>query len=458
MKADVNDSIRVLVDRGRQWCFSILLWVAVLPAAYAMDLKEVYALAKENDTTFAAARAALQAAEQKVPQARSALLPSLTANGTEGDTKGTTLYTDTPEVQRSFNSYTWTIQLSQPLFRAQNFYAYGEARALVEQAQAQFVLAEQDLLVRVAQAYFDVVSAQETIRAAEAQVRALEEQLKAADHGFKSGVASITDVDDARSRAASAQAQRDGASADLDSKRAALEAIIGSAPSELTSLRADVSAPTSEPNDLSAWVLRAEQENPNVRAAQAGLEAATQDLSGARAQRLPAVDLVASYGGNYSSGNIIDPIDYATHVRDRQISVEVSVPLLDGGAMHSHVVESRAKLNQARSQHEAARRQAVADVRQTYAKLRSAVAQISALQTAVASGENSAKGNRVGYVLGIRINSDVLNAEQQLFASRRDLAQARYDALLQGLKLKAAVGALQESDINAISALLAESP
>ena len=431
-----------------------LLSSGALRPAHSLDLLRAYLLAKAHDPTFGAARSALQAAEEKVPQARSALLPALGASGTGSDVNGNTEYTGTPVVGRSFRGYQWALQLTQPVFGAPQYFAYSESKATADQARARFDSAQQDLIIRVSQAYFDALVAQAALDAANAQVRALEEQLGAARRSFKDGVASVTDVAEAQARDASAHAGLAKAMSDLDVKRGALEAIIGSEEVDLAPLLADVIVPHPDPENANAWTCRAQAANPDVRAAKAALTAASIEISRTRSARLPSVDLVASYGANYSSGNIVNPVNYATHVHDKEVDLQVTVPLLDGGGLHAQVAESRALRNEAQENFEAARRQAGVDARQAFDEVVSDISQVKALRVAIAAGQEAVNGNRAGYSLGIRINSDVLDAEQQLYGSRRDLAQARYDALLEGLKLKAAAGELSEQDVVAINGML----
>lgn len=431
-----------------------LLGTGALRPAHSLDLLGAYLLAKAHDPTFGAAQSALQAVEEKVPQARSALLPALGASGTGSEVIGNTEYTGTPVVRRSFRGYQWALQLTQPVFSAPQYFAYGESKATADQARARFDSARQDLIIRVSQAYFDTLVAQAGLDAANAQVRSLEEQLSAARRSYKDGVASVTDVAESQARAASAHADLAKAMSELDAKRASLEAIIGSEPVDLAPLLADVVVPHPDPQNANSWTSRAQAANPDVREAKAALIAANIEISRTRSARLPSVDLVASYGGNYSSGNIVNPINYATHVHDKEVDLQITVPLLDGGGLHAQVAESRALRNEAQQNFEAARRQAGTDARQAFDEVVSDLSQVNALQVAIAAGREAVNGNRAGYSLGIRINSDVLDAEQQLYGSRRDLAQARYDALLAGLKLKAAAGELTEQDIGQINGML----
>jgi outer membrane protein len=435
----------------------MLWWVGGAPAE-AADLMTLYDQAQLSDPVFQSAHHALEAARQKSPEAFSGLLPALSATGTDGRIVGSTRYTDTPDIRRGFDTDQWALQLSQPVFRADKLLAYSEARQAVQQAIAQFDAARQDLMLRVSRAYFDVIVAEKRVIAARSQVVALNEQLNAAQHSFDAGIASITDVDDTRSRAAAAQAQEVGNRNDLESARAALEAIIGEPPERLAPLHEGVTLPRPIPGDVGSWVDQARAENPNVKAAEAVAKAAEYEIDRSRSQRLPAVDLIVSYGGNYSGGNITDPVNYDTVVHDKQITLQVSVPLLDGGGLHAQVAEARALRAKALSDLTTAQRQAALDARQSFAAALSGASQVEALEAAVSAGQRALKGNQVGYGLGIRINSDVLNSEQHLYSALQDLDKARYDTLYAGLKLKAATGQLREEDLRGINSLLETLP
>jgi len=439
---------------GAWFAGAVLAALAVPAVSVAETLSDVYALARTNDPTFQSAQFALQAARQLRPEAFSALLPSVVGTASGSRAYGRTTYTDTPEVNRAFDTDQWTIQLTQPIFRMETVLAYDEAKASVEQAIAQYALAEQDLILRVTRAYFDEVVAERHVETAQAQLRALNEQLQTARHSFDAGVASITDVDDTQSRAAVAEAQAVAAENDRESARAALEAIIGAPPPGLATLNDGATLPRPVPADASIWVSHAVRDNPAVKAASAAISIADYELDRSHAQRLPTVDLIGTYGGNYSSGNITEPTNFGSNVKDRQVSIQVSVPLLDGGAIQARVGEARAKKSKAQADYTAAQRQAALTARQSYAAILSGGSQVQALQTAIAAGRNAVKGNKAGYGLGIRINSDVLNAEQQLYSSLQDLDKARYDTLFAGLQLKAAAGELSPEDLKAVSSLL----
>lgn len=437
----------------RRFALGMLVIVSI-GCASAADLLDIYRLAQTNDPTFEAARYTLEAAQQKLPQARAGLLPVVTASGNDGRTRANTTFSNTPTMARDVNTWNWSLQLTQPLIRVQNIFAYNESEAQVEQATAQFAQAEQELVLRVAQAYFDVVVAEDGIAVAEAQLRAMGEQLAIAKRGVELGTATITDVHEAQSRIALARSQRVTALNDLETKRSELEKVIGQNPQRLAVLRPAVVAPKPEPDDPQTWVGHAKENNPVVRAQKAALAASEATVNKTRAEHLPTVDLTASYGGNYASGSLTTPIDYATQARSKVVGVQLNIPIFSGGAISAKVGEAVASRYKTQADLEAARRQAANEARQAYAGITNGLAQIEALDSAVVSGESAVKGNQVGYRLGIRINIDVLNAEQQLYTSQRDLIKARYDTLFQGLKLKAAAGVLSEEDLSVINRLL----
>lgn len=422
--------------------------------AHSADLLDIYRLARHNDPSFEAARYVLQAAQEKVPQARASLLPAVSAGGSRNYTQSSAAYGGTPPVGRDVHAWTWNVQLTQPLIRLQNIFAYNESQAIVKQATAQFAQAEQALILRVTQAYFDVVVAQESIAVAQAQMQAMQAQLAQAIRGFETGTHAVTDMHEARARHALAIAQRVSARNGLANKQAELEKIIGQDIGVLNTLQPAVVIPKPQPSDPQTWIAQARERNPAVLAQQSAVQAAEAEVSRNRAEHLPTLDLSASHGKNYSSGTTLNPTNYATSASQQQLGVQLTIPLFSGGATSSRISEAIASRRKSQAELEAARRQAATDARQAYAGIENGLAQIEALQSAVKSSQSAVKGNQAGFGVGIRMNIDVLNAEQQLYSAQRDLAKARYDTLLQGLKLKAAAGALSEDDVLTVNALL----
>jgi len=268
----------------------------------------------------------------------------------------------------------------------------------------------------------------------------------------------LTDIDDTKSRLGSARSQRVGAQNDLENARADLEKVTGKAfgqtEDQLSVLQTALTPPPPNPADSRAWIDQARTAHPLVRAQRAALEAARLEIKKNRSDHLPTLDLVGNVGSNYASHSLTTPNDYSTRATQHEVGVQLTVPIYSGGAINSKVTEAIANMNKAEADMEAASRQAATDAQQAFAGVTNGLAQIEALNVAVESGQSAVKGNRVGYKLGIRINIDVLNAEQQLFTAQRDLSKARYDTLLQGFKLKAAAGALSEADLKAVNAML----
>lgn len=434
---------------------ALLIFTLVSFPLHAENLYDIFRLAQSNDPTFESARYAYVAAQEKLPQARAGLLPVVNINGNESNNYASSQFSTTPlGVNRNVDTWALTLQVTQPLFRAQNYYAYSEAEALVEQARAQLNLAEQNLILRVTQAYFDVIVVQESMEVADKQLKAAEEQLALVKRGFDAGANAITDVHEAKSRADLARSQRIAAMNDLEAKRAELEKIVGQETKPLAVLQSGAIVPRPQPDNVRPWIDQAREFNPAVLAPKAALAAAEVSVTKNRAEYAPTLDLVASHGRNYSSGSVSTPTDFQTLTHSTQVGVQFTIPLFAGGGTHSRVSEAIANVGKATAELEVARRQAGTDARQAYAAVVNGLAQIEALESAVESSTSSVKGNQVGYKLGIHMNIDVLNAEQQLYTAQRDLVKARYDTLLQGLKLKAAAGTLGEEDVYAVNQLL----
>jgi outer membrane protein len=425
-----------------------------MQSASAADLMSVYRDAAGYDAQFAAARASRDAGVEKLPQGRSGLLPSIGvgANTTWNETEVTTR--TTPEVSRAvdYNSHGWTATLTQPLFRWQNWAAYKQGELAAAMAETQFSAARQDLIVRAAQAYFDVLLAQETATTASAQKTAITQQLESAKRNFEVGTSTITDTHEAQARFDLAVASEIAAQNDLTVKRQALQVLIGKEPEMLKALRTDAEISRPQPDDILKWAETAETGNLSVAQAQAAYEIANQEVSKQRGGHLPTLDVVATYGKtgagyNASTGSGID-------TKATTVGLQLVVPIFAGGAIMSKDREAVALREKARSDLDNARRQASLGARQAYLGATSGLSQVKAYEAAVASSQSALESNKVGYDVGVRINIDVLNAQSQVFDTRQKLAKARFDTLVAQLKLKQAAGNLTEEDLAAINALL----
>jgi outer membrane protein len=438
---------------------------SVLPAAvlacagslaWADDLSAVYGKAAQRDPVLAAARHSLEIVQERVPQARAGLLPNVNFNSGVNRQVGEASFNHEAALERGVRNWSWNLQLNQPLWRRANWVGYDQALAQVSMAEAQFKLAQQDLMLRVGQAYFDVLIAQESLRVAQAQVGAVQQQLVLARRNFDVGTSTVTDVHEATARNDLSRAQQVGSLNDLQVKRAELQKILGEATPTLASLRPEISLPRPAPEDANTWATDASLQNPLVHVQLAAWTVARKEVEKSRAAHWPTLDLVASRGNNFASGTLTSPANIPSRVISNQIGLQLNIPLYAGGGVQAKVREALAATAKAQDDLEAARRQAATSATQAFSGVVNGHAQIEALASAVRSSKSAVDSNKIGYRIGTRINIDVLNAEQQLYAAQRDLFKARAETILQGLRLKAAAGILEEADLRAVDQLLTE--
>lgn len=419
--------------------------------AAAADLEQIYREALAYDAALAAARASAEAGREKLPQGRAGLLPSLNLTGNT-NWNDSTAHLATGNPSGRYNSNGWQVQLTQPLFRWQNWVQYKQGEMQAALADAQYQLAVQDLTLRASQAYFDVLGAQDVLAAAQALNEANTQQLALAKKSFEVGTVTITDVHEAQSRADLSSAQVIAAESDLAVKRHALLVLTGKEPDSLKGLRKGVALSRPDPTDIQSWVAAAEASNLSVQANQLVSEIATREVERNRAGHLPTVDMVASRGNTATSNPLGNFSAYNTD--STVVGLQLAVPLFQGGATNSRVREASALREKAVSDLDNARRTAAQSARQAYLGVTSGLAQVKAFEAAQVSSRSALDANKLGYEVGVRINIDVLNAQSQLFDTQQKLAKARYDTLMAQLKLKAAAGTLGDEDIKAINALL----
>ncbi len=428
---------------------------SALGSARAEDLTQIYRDALVSDPTLAAARASWLATQENIPQARAGLLPSvlLSALANEQDYYQT-LHTD-PQTKFSqrFPSTGYTVSASQPLYRAQNAIGYDQAKQQVGQADYVLASAQQDLIVRVAQAYFNVLLAQFTIELTASQKAAVSENLAQAKRNFEVGTATITDTNDAQAKYDQIVAQEISVRNDLENALAALRAIIGRLPKDLKRFDRKFEPEAPSPNALEPWVDKAVRENLQVRIAQANLDIATLEVDRQRAGHYPTVDLVASFNQNYAGGGASTALasNFATDFRLGLVGVQLNVPIYQGGSVDSKVRQAIANQDASRQNLEAARRNAQLLAQTSYAGVTNGVAQVKALDQALASAQVSYDSNKLGLEVGVRTNLDVLNQQQQVFQTRFNLAQTYYNFVINSLKLKQAVGTLNDTDVEQIN-------
>ncbi|RJX31006.1 MAG: channel protein TolC [Oxalobacter sp.] len=423
--------------------FTLLLSAGMLFSnVQAADLMQVYKEALTHDPQYASARASLAAGEEKTPQGRAGLLPAIAASGS---------YTrNDPGNNSDYNKNTYGISLTQPLFNWANIQQYQQGKLSTAASEAAFAQAQQDLILRVSQAYFDVLAAQDVITFVQAQKVAISEQLESAKRNFEVGTTTITDTHEAQARYDLAVAQELAGLNDLEVKRTALQQIIGKPPGEIAPLRLGVAMTEPEPDKIETWVSYAEKQNYLVIGSQLSLEIAQREISRTRAGHMPTVDLVAGRSRTLYSGDTTNQDTPYTN----SIGVQWSIPLFAGLGTSSKVREAIALEDKARNDLEYTRRSAAQNARQSFLGVTSGLAQVRALEAAEVSSQSALDSNKLGYEVGVRINIDVLNAQQQLYSARKDLAKARYDTIMNGLKLKSAAGILKEDDVGKVNGLL----
>jgi outer membrane protein len=433
--------------------FSVLLALGISPVAGAADLLDIYHAAQGQDAVFAAARSARDAGQEKLTQGRALMLPSVNLNADSTWNDVSTSASTLPQpVEKQYNSHGYGVTLVQPLFREQNWALYSESELQVAQTEAQFKLAEQDLVLRVAQAYFDVLIAQDSVHLAAAQKTAIAEQLEQAKRNFEVGTATITDTHEAQARYDLIVAQEIAAQSTLEVNRRSLQQLINAVPGELNPLGTAFQLEPPQPASQDKWVEDAQLHNHQVAIAQAAAELAEKEVDRNRGGHLPTVDLVANYSKNTTGFNSITLS--ATDVRSKSIGVQLNMPLFEGGATQSRWREAAANRERARQELENARRNVELQTRQAYLGVVSGIAQVQALQQALKSSESLLEASKLGHEVGVRTNLDVLNAQQQAYSTRRDLYQAEYNFLISQLRLKAAVGGLAEADLGKVNQAL----
>ena len=431
--------------------------LALAAQAGAQDLQQVYRDAKGYDAQFAAARFALQAGLEKLPQGRALILPSLslTSNATSNRIDNYARNALTAPTLRDLHSYGYSLSFSQPIYRPQNLLQYSQGEMQAKQAEAVFGQANQDLIVRVAQAYFDVLAAQDTLALVQAQKAAISEQLAQAKRNFEVGTATITDTHEAQARYDLSSAQEIAAQSDLENKRRALQQITGKEYAGLRPLRAEVKLSPPNPANMQSWVEIAEKQGYPVQIQEAATEIASLEAKRNAAAHKPTVDLVASYGTTSQTGSTVIPTAGSSIVTSGSFGLQLGVPLYAGGALNSREREAVALHEKSKQDLENARRTQALTARQTYLSVINGVAQVGALEQALVSSQSALDSNKLGYEVGVRINIDVLNAQQQLYSTRRDLAVARYNTITGHLRLKAAAGSLREEDLEEVNRALA---
>ena len=434
--------------------FLFALAFAACPAL-AQDLLQVYRDAKAFDAQYASARYALQAGLEKLPQGRALLLPSL--NLTAGTTTNHLALepygpNPVPASARTFYNRNYQVAFSQPVYRPQNWAQFDQAEQQVRQAEAVFGQASQDLILRVAQAYVDMLTAQDNLLLVRAQKAAIAEQLAQAKRNFEVGTATITDTHEAQARYDLTSAQEIVAQNAVDTQIRQMQQVTGKVYTQLRPLRAEVKLSPPNPANMQSWADLAEKQGYPVVIQDASTQIAQLQAKLTRAGHYPTVDLVGTWGQTEQTGSTLSANSSILNVGT--FGLQLAIPLYQGGGISSREREAAANFEKSKQDLENARRSNALAAQQSYLLVINGIATIGALEQALVSSQSALDSNKLGYEVGVRINIDVLNAQQQVFQTRRDLLVARYGTIMNHFKLKAAAGSLREEDLDLANAAL----
>ncbi|MBG0841976.1 TolC family outer membrane protein [Ectopseudomonas toyotomiensis] len=425
------------------------------PLSSKTDLVTVYQEAAKNNADIAAARADYQARREVVPQARAGLLPNLSAGANYGDTR---TEVDSPSVTLSRSGLVYQANLSQPLFRADRWFQLQAAEATSEQASLELSATEQNLILQSAETYFAVLRAQDTLASTKAEEAAFKRQLDQANERFDVGLSDKTDVLEAQAGFDTARANRLLAERAVDD---AFEALVTLTNRDYLAVEGivhtlPVLAPT--PNDAKAWVDTAAAQNLNLQASLYAVTAAEENLRQRKAGHAPTLDAVASYqqGDNDSLGftNSGGLPRYSGDVSQRSIGLQLNIPLYSGGLTSSQVREAYQRLGQTEQLRESLRRQVVQNTRNLFRAVNTDVETVQARRQSIISNQSALEATEIGYQVGTRNIVDVLDAQRQLYSAVRNYNDARYDYILNNLRLKQAAGTLSPADLEALGSFL----
>ena len=447
---------------------------AATPELANNDLLSLYRDAALNDPIFNAAKYGYLAGKEKLWQGLSVLLPQVSAVGSE--TKNNVVNKANYAENRYMNRG-WTVKLTQPLFNWDKWEQFRQGDMAAAIAEAQYAAAEQDLVLRVTEAYFNVLNAQDTLNLARNKKVLIKEQLEQAKRNFEVGTATITDTHEAQSRYDLVIAQELAAEADVLIKRSALEQLTGKPignvktlsteakievvakqrkikitnPTKVSKVNIENAVAVQPDQTIQDWVKQAEEVSYNIIASKLAYEVANKDTNRAIAGHAPSVDLIAQRGYNDAEASTALS---GLRTYNNQAMIQVTVPLFAGGYTQSLVREKSALASKALADYENTRRSIAQATRQAYLGFNNGLAQVKAYEAAEISALSALESNKLGYEVGVRINIDVLNAQDTLFTTRRDLAKARYDTILNGLRLKAQAAVLNDQDLHSVNGLL----
>jgi outer membrane protein/protease secretion system outer membrane protein len=406
-----------------------------------LDLKQVYQAALEQDATIRASRAATDSGRERLPQARAGLLPQVSAsagrNTNDLNTTAPNILGTPVTTNDKYFSDNRTVQLRQPLMNMQRWLQFQQAKSVVEEAEANLDRDLQNLVVRVASAYFESLMAAEQVALVQAQIKTYTALVDAAQKGVAAGSGTRTDVDDAKARLDMSVAQELEARQNQDYTRRQLETLVNQPVDQIAKVNVSALQLTlPEPANLDEWTLKAEKASPEIKIMQARLEAARREVSKAQAGHFPTLDAVAQWS-NSGSENITR---VNSRYENKTVGLQLNVPLYSGGYVNSTIRQAVAEQTRAEETLEAVRRDLGVRVHKEYRGVSEGILRVKALEQAARSAEQMLKSNQMSSKAGSRTQLDVLNAQQQYTMALRDLTQARLVYLLSKVRLASLVG------------------
>jgi outer membrane protein len=430
---------------------SLLAAEVVSAPAKQQSLLDIYHQALAHDPVLASALSANKAAQEIIEQGKALYRPTVNFNGDASHTQSHIRYlgANLPSGSSNFENYKAAVEARQPIYRKQNLVQMDQSITQVSQADKQYHLSQQQLILRTTQAYFDVLIAQDKIDLIGAQKAAILSQLEQAKATFEVGTATITDVNEAQARYDLIVAQEIAAVNEHEIAKRSVEAITGEVPAKLATAKSDIQV-TQLSQGMQDWQQVALKNNLNIQIQQDALKLAEQEVERTQAGHLPTLDAVASISDSYANGSP-SVFSSGNELKSATIGLQLQIPLYQGGAISSRARQAVLNKQKALDDIEIARRQTDLETQRAYFNLSSTIAQVKALEQALVSSQSQLDSTKLGYEVGVRTSVDVLNAQQQLFSAKRDLLQARYNYLVNIIRLKAASGLVAEADLQDIN-------
>ena len=428
-----------------------LLSIIITGSIKAENLADVYELALQNDPLLRAAEATYRAGKENKRQGIAGLLPTLSVSGSTNWNE----YRVEEQLQDQYNSNSYLANLNQPIFRLDKWFQFERGTALSEAAEAEFAYQQQETMIRVASAYFNVLNSIDSLNAAKAEEKAIGRQKDLAKKRFDVGLAAITEVQETQAAFDLTVVSRIAREAQLDSAQETLTSIVGRDIKLLSPLIDEFEISLPDPLDRESWVSLGLKNNYQLKSAKLQRDAAQAAARGSASNHLPQIDLVGRISQSTSKqgkfgGFIQNPL-FGIEQDTRQYSIQFSLPLYAGGAISSARRQAYANYDRSKEQAIYTERSTIKDVRSNHFGVQTQVANVTARKQALASAESALEATQVGYEVGTRNTVDLLDAQKRLFQAQRDYASSRYEYIISMLRLKASVGSLNPNDLMRIS-------